>query len=255
MEIPDQPDADAKKAEAEELVKQKDDAESKLKKYEKETEEKQKEFEKQAEEWAKQFDSIKNEYDEAQRIIADSKNATVQAEAEAQLIILNAEKQAVFLKDVALSESEKGAMQKTIEEKEKLLAEKEQKIAEMESQKKELEKKIAELDKAVKELEVQMRESIAAVAAAGGGASDAGPKEYALELIPHNSVGEVDAEGIQKILRRKAADGWTLISVINDEGGKLQSSLGGSEASSSLSVGAFQTKEDRVILIFSRPKK
>ena len=49
-------------------------------------------------------------------------------------------------------------------------------------------------------------------------------------------------------------DGWTLVSVINDDGGKLQSSLGG-EAAASLSMGSFTSKEDRVILIFERPKK
>jgi len=49
-----------------------------------------------------------------------------------------------------------------------------------------------------------------------------------------------------------SADGWKLSSVINDEGGKLQASLGSNESNGSLSMGAFNSKEDRVILIFER---
>ena len=76
-------------------------------------------YETQASELQTQIEAIQGEYEQAQRIIADSKNAEIAAEAAAQEIILNAEKQAVFLKEVALTESDKGAMQKQIEEKDK----------------------------------------------------------------------------------------------------------------------------------------
>jgi chromosome segregation ATPase len=215
-----------------------------------ECEKKIREFEKQGEEWAKQIEGIKADYENAQAVIADSKNATVQAEAEAQQIILNAEKQSVFLKEVALSESEKGAMLKEIEEKNKTIEEKKKEVKELKMQKEELEKKLEALDKSIADLEKKVREGAATAAVA-----DAGPKEYSVEIVPHNSVGEVDSDGISKALTKKSADGWKLNSIINDEGGKLQASLGTSEAAGSLSMGAYTSKEDRVILIFERAKK
>ena len=69
-----------------------------------------------------------------------------------------------------------------------------------------------------------------------------------------NDIGEVNDAGIAKVLAEKSKDGWNLFSIINDDGGKLQGALGG-EATASLSMGSFTSKEDRVILIFERPKK
>ena len=73
----------------------------------------------------------------------------------------------------------------------------------------------------------------------------------------HFRSGAVEPAEVEysKALTKKSADGWKLNSIINDEGGKLQASLGTSEAAGSLSMGAYTSKEDRVILIFSRPKK
>lgn len=114
----------------------------------------------------------------------------------------------------------------------------------------------AELDKKIKALEESMAslEKKAQSGAFGGAAS--GPKEYCVEVVNHNSSSEVDADGINKILQKKSADGWTLTSIINDDGGKIQSSLQGNDTSGgSLAVGAFSSKEDRVVMIFERPKK
>lgn len=197
-------------------------------------------YEKQASDWDSKIKGIQGEYDEAVRIIADSKNATIQAEAIGQEIILAAEKQAVFLKEASLSESEKGKMLKLIEEKE-------QQIKDMEQQRDELIGKIEKMQQAISDLEQKMQN-----APVGGKAilSD-GPKEYKVEIVTHNASAEVDHEEIQGVLTRMAKDGWKLVSAINDEGGKLQSALTGSE-SASLSAGAFTSKEDRVVLIFER---
>lgn len=197
-------------------------------------------YEKQASDWDSKIKGIQGEYDEAVRIIADSKNATIQAEAIGQEIILAAEKQAVFLKEASLSESEKGKMLKLIEEKE-------QQIKDMEQQRDELIGKIEKMQQAISDLEQKMQN-----APVGGKAilSD-GPKEYKVEIVTHNASSEVDYEEIQEVLTRMAKDGWKLVSAINDEGGKLQSALTGSE-SASLSAGAFASKEDRVVLIFER---
>lgn len=197
-------------------------------------------YEKQASDWDSKIKGIQGEYDEAVRIIADSKNATIQAEAIGQEIILAAEKQAVFLKEASLSESEKGKMLKLIEEKE-------QQIKDMEQQRDELIGKIEKMQQAISDLEQKMQN-----APVGGKAilSD-GPKEYKVEIVTHNASSEVDYEEIQEVLTRMAKDGWKLVSAINDEGGKLQSALTGSE-SASLSAGAFTSKEDRVVLIFER---
>ena len=197
-------------------------------------------YEKQASDWDSKIKGIQSEYDEAVRIIADSKNATIQAEAIGQEIILAAEKQAVFLKEASLSESEKGKMLKLIEEKE-------QQIKDMEQQRDELIGKIEKMQQAISDLEQKMQN-----APVGGKAilSD-GPKEYKVEIVTHNASSEVDYEEIQEVLTRMAKDGWKLVSAINDEGGKLQSALTGSE-SASLSAGAFTSKEDRVVLIFER---
>lgn len=200
------------------------------------------EYEAQATTWTAQIDSLKNKYDEAQRIIADSKTATVTAQAIAQEIILDAEKKSVFLKEVALSESDKGRMLKQIEEKE-------QQIKDMEKQKDELVAKITQMEEAIADLNKKIKEAATAVSIA-----DSGNKEYVVEVVKHNSNGEVDSEGINHVLQSRSNDGWKLSFILNDEGGKLQAALGSSE-SNSLSVGAYSSKEDRVVLIFERAKK
>ena len=188
-----------------------------------------------------QIKSLQAELKEAKEIIADSKNATVLAEAAAQEIVLNAEKQSVFLKQAALSESEKGKMLDQIEELEKQVKEKEMEKAE-------LEKKLASLDAAVAELEKKVR---------SGGAGSGAPMEYIVETVEHNKSSEVNVDALSKLLKKKSAEGWTLISVVDDDGGKLISSMGGgSEAGlSSLSGSPFAQKEDRLVLIFGRPMK
>ncbi len=201
------------------------------------------EYENQINDWSTQIESIKGEYDEAQRVIADSKTATVQAQAVAEEIILEAEKHAVFLKEVALGESEKGKLLNQIKEKEQI-------IADMEKERDELAAKIAKLEDSIAIIEKK------AAAGGFGGGADNGPKEYCVEIVNHNGVSEVDYKGIDAVLQKRSAEGWKLTSIINDDGGKLQSSLGSNDNSSgSLAIGAFSSKEDRVILIFERSKK
>ena len=200
------------------------------------------EFYKQQEDLQGDIDGLKGRLDEANRIIEDSKNATVLAEAAAQEIVLNAEKQSVFLKEAALRESEKGKMLSQIEEKE-------QKIKEIEMEKAELEKKLAALESSVAALEKKVKE--------GGSVSIAsGPKDYCVEVIEHTSAADVDTKKLETVLDKKAKDGWTLVQIIDDDGGKLLSSMGGSSETASLSLGGggfSNQKQDRLILIFEKP--
>ncbi len=193
-------------------------------------------------EWDSQIAAIKDEYEQATKIIAEAKIAEEQAEAIGQEIIFNAEKQAVALKGVALSESEKGKLNKLLEEKE-------QQILAMEKERDELIKEIENMKAAIEDLKVKV-----ASAPTGSAVLQDGPKEYSVEVVSHNGAGEVDYQELAKMLAKKSSDGWKLVSVINDEGGKLQSSLGGSEANS-LSTGVYSSKEDRVVLIFERARK
>ena len=107
-----------------------------------------------------------------------------------------------------------------------------------------LEKPLDALDDSIAALEKKVRE--------GGSGSNDGPKEYSVETISHNRMSEVDVKALAEILKKKAAEGWKLVSAIDDDGGKIISSLGGTETAS-LSGGTFNTKEDRVVLIFERP--
>ena len=232
------------------IAKEKEEMEAKRKEYDEQMESKRKEYddqmkayEEQATEWGNQIEAIKGDYDKAQQVIADSKTIEVTARAAAEEIILDAEKRAVFLKDVALKESEKGTLLKEIEEKE-------QQIKAMEKERDDLNEKIKSLEASIADLQKKV-----ASGAIGGGA-DFGPKEYCVDVVNHNGQSEVDADGINSILQKRSSDGWKLTSVINDDGGKLQSSLSGNDNSSgSLSVGAYISKADRVVLIFERPRK
>ena len=96
----------------------------------------------------------------------------------------------------------------------------------------ELEKKLASLDAAVAELEKRVR---------SGGGGFGQPMDYSVEVVEHNKSSEVNVEALTKLLKKKSSEGWTLISVVDDDGGKLISSMGGgSEAGlSSLSGSPF----------------
>ena len=65
-------------------------------------------------------------------------------------------------------------------------------------------------------------------------------------------MSEVDVKGLSELLKKKSGEGWKLVSAIDDDGGKLISSMGGAETAS-LSGGTFNSKEDRLVLIFERP--
>ena len=146
-----------------------------------------------------------------------------------------------------MSESEKGKILDQLTIKDNEIQDLTKKIEETEMEKAELEKKLASLDNAVAELEKKVRNG-------GGGAG--GPMEYSVETVEHNKASEVNVDALAKLLKKKSAEGWILVSTIDDDGGKLLSSMGSSSESTSLSSLAsnpFDSKEDRVVLIFARP--
>jgi hypothetical protein len=170
---------------------------------------------------------------------------------EAEIIYFEAEKRALVLKEAAISESEKGRMEKIIEEKDKV-------IEEMTAAKKEAEKKVSELQKqvdkaqaSIDELRIKTEALLVSGIPSGGGSF--GPMEYAVEHIIHTNTGEVDVATLSKTLIKRSSDGWKLHSLINDEGGRILASLGNSE-NFSLATGV-TFKEDRIIMIFERPAK
>ena len=129
------------------------------------------------------------------------------------------------------------------------IAELEEQIKEKEMEKAELEKKLAALDSAVADLEKKVRE---------GGSGFGAPMEYSVETVEHNKSSEVNIDALTKLLKKKSSEGWTLVSTIDDDGGKLLASMGGGQEatlSSSLSGGNFNSKEDRLVLIFARPAR
>ena len=90
---------------------------------------------------------------------------------------------------------------------------------------------------------------------AGGGGANA-PMEYSVETIDHTKNAEVNVDALSKLLKKKSSEGWNLISVVDDDGGKLMASMGGSSETTSLSSlgsNSFSQKEDRLVLIFGRP--
>jgi DNA repair exonuclease SbcCD ATPase subunit len=189
---------------------------------------------------------ISAELEQAKAIIEESKTAMKDAEVEAEIFIFEAEKRAIALKEAALSDSERGRMQRIIEEKEQL-------IEEMSKAKEEAEKRIEELQQQIQTAQTaidELRIRTEALAVSGGGSVTASPMDYEIEVIAHNEKGEVDAVLIAKTLSKRSSEGWHLHTVINDEGGRVLATLGGSE-NISLSGGP-SIKEDRTILVFER---
>ena len=94
-------------------------------------------------------------------------------------------------------------------------------------------------------------------------------KDYGVFEILGRTRDDAAGEAFDKVARaiglgypggpkidKKAKEGWKLVSAVNDDGGKIISSLEGSESSaslSSLSQNSFDSKEDRLVLIFERP--
>ena len=101
------------------------------------------------------------------------------AEAAAQEIVLSAEKQAVFLKEAALSESQKRARSQ------EALKRRTTRLREIEMEKAELEKKLAALRNALRSLREKSRRR-------RWRRSNNGPKDYSVEVVEHNSASEVD---------------------------------------------------------------
>lgn len=229
--------------EAKAIEAKRDEMEKQIAEYEASMEEALSQRDSILKEWDDKIVSVKDDYEKAEKTIAEAKVMEEQAEAIGQEIIFNAEKQAVALKTLALNESEKGQMSKLLEEKE-------QQIEEMTKERDELLKEIESMKASIEDLKTK----VGSGAIGGSAVIQDGPKDYSVEVVSHNESGEVDYEAISVTLAKKSRDGWKLVSVINDEGGKLQSSLGNNEAAS-LSTGVYSSKEDRVVLIFERARK
>ena len=175
-----------------------------------------------------------------------AKEAQRQAAEDAERIILEAEKRAVVLKELGISESEKGRIAKKYEEdtqaRQAEIDALQQTLSERSNKLELSEQKVRDMMEEIDNLrESQLRAGFIPVSV---------PMEYEVEVIAHNSSSEVNAEALAEALARRGGQGWKLHSLVNDEGGKLQSALGGAEKVSL--TGTTATKQDRVILIFER---
>ncbi len=130
------------------------------------------------------------------------------------------------------------------------MKEKDQQIQEMSEAKKDADKKISLLEEQIEDLRKAIEDIRLMGPSSSGSAYEA--MDYEVETIQHNVRGEVDAAAMAKILSSRAKDGWKLHSLINDEGGRMLASMG-TNASFSLASGA-KMKEDRVIMVFEKPK-
>ena len=172
--------------------------------------------------------------------------AKQKATEESERIILEAEKRAIMLKEMGISQSEKGRIALQYEEISKSdqakIAALQQELSSREDKLESNEQKVRDMMEEIERLQnSQLRAGLVPVSF---------PMEYEVEVIPHNSSGEVNSEAIALELSHRGTQGWKLHSLVNDEGGRVQASLGGSEKIS-LSGGS-STKQDRVILIFER---
>lgn len=194
--------------------------------------------------------ALKKELEDAQATIKSAASINKQAVIDGEKIILEAEKKAVSLKEAALNEGERGQMQKQIDELTKLA---EERMAAQEAAEKlaaEMSEKALEALASIKVLQAQIDE-IKSTSHVGSVSPISVPMEYEVELVSHLASGEVDYKKIQDILKKRGPEGWKLHSLVNDEGGRLQASIGGGNEKFSLSSDS-GVKEDRVILIFER---
>jgi len=176
----------------------------------------------------------------------EAEEARLSAAEEAQRIVLDAEKRAIVLKENGISQSEKGRIAREYEEasqtRQKEIAALQQVLSEREEDLKRSEQKVSDMMLEIEKLrENQLRNGFRPVSV---------PMDYEVEVIVHMSTGEVNSEAIAEALARRGHAGWKLHSLVNDEGGRLQASMGVAEKYS-LASGA-SNKEDRVILIFER---
>ena len=173
---------------------------------------------------------------EAQRIAAE----------DSEKIILDAEKRAIVLKEIGISQSEKGRIVQQYEEESRArqaeIAAMQQTLAAREQDLALSEQKVRDIMEEMDKLRInQLRTGFVPVSV---------PMEYEVEIITHKNSGEVDSDAIEEVLSRRGPLGWKLHSIMNDEGGRLQASMGAAEKYSLASGASY--KEDRVILIFER---
>jgi len=172
---------------------------------------------------------------EARRIAAE----------EAEKIIFEAEKRAFTIKDIAMSQSEKGRITQGFEEKTKAdqaeIIRLGQALTAREEDLAQKERKVEELMDEIRRIhENQQLTGFVPVSV---------PMDYEVEIIVHKRSGEVDTDRIADVLARRGTDGWKLHSVISDELGRMQAPVGVDKVSLSVDI---SIKEDRVILIFER---
>ena len=184
----------------------------------------------------------------AARIAAEelAKEAQQVAAEDSERIILEAEKRAVVLKEIGISQSEKGRIVQQYEEESRVrqseIAELQQSLSAREQELQQSEQKVRDIMEEIEKLRNdQIRAGFVPVSV---------PMEYEVEIITHKPTGEVDSEAIEEVLSRRGPLGWKLHSIMNDEGGRLQASMGAAEKYSLASGASY--KEDRVIMIFER---
>jgi len=186
------------------------------------------------------------EIEEARAGAEESKEARNTAIEEAEAIILEAQKRAVAIKELAISQSEKGRITKELEASRQEALDQaaalQQKLADCEAELAGRDRKVSEIMEELNILNEQKLQS--------GLVPVSVPMEYEVEIIRHLPTGEVDSESIADTLAKRGPEGWKLHSLVNDEGGRLQASVGAGEKYSLASGASF--KEDRVILIFER---
>ncbi|MEI8201246.1 MAG: hypothetical protein WCG21_14400 [Eubacteriales bacterium] len=173
---------------------------------------------------------------EAQRVAAE----------DSERIILEAEKRAIVLKEIGISQSEKGRIVQQYEEESRVrqseIADLQKALSAREQELQQSEQKVRDIMEEIEKLRNnQIRTGFMPVSV---------PMEYAVEIIIHKPTGEVDSEAIEEVLSRRGPQGWKLHSIMNDEGGRLQASMGAAEKYSLASGASY--KEDRVIMIFER---
>jgi hypothetical protein len=184
----------------------------------------------------------------AARIAAEeqAKEAKRIAAEDSENIILDAEKRAIVIKEIGISQSEKGRIVQQYEEESRV------RQSEMETMQQALsarEQELAQSEQKVRDIMEEM-DKLRNNQLRTGFVPMSVPMEYEVEIITHKNTGEVNSEAIEEVLSRRGPLGWKLHSIMNDEGGRLQASMGASEKYSLASGASY--KEDRVILIFER---
>lgn len=201
--------------------------------------------------------ALTNELQEARDMAKDALAARIAAEElakeaqrvaaeDSERIILEAEKRAVALKKIGISQSEKGRIVQQYEEESRVrqseIADLQQALSAREQELQQSEQKVRDIMEEIEKLRNNQ--------SCPGFVTGSVHMDYEVEIIIHKPTGEVDSEAIEEVLARRGPLGWKLHSIMNDEGGRLQASMGAAEKYSLASCASY--KQDRVIMIFER---